>query len=206
VRAASKGTAFDVKYLNTRSNQDFYGFTRKNLDEEQSPAVMDHILEHSMSGDIVILTFASFRLNEGNVSAERIAQGKLILQDYVDALVKKNVKVAFVKDTPAYPNVPVSQCVVRAVMFKNLDSCRTLKSDVEAMRFNQVSFFEDVARNFPEVEMIDPLKHFCDDIYCYKVSMPDHKLLYFDHHHLNVSGSYVLKDEFSRIISMVKPE
>jgi peptidoglycan/LPS O-acetylase OafA/YrhL len=97
-------------------------------------------------------------------------------------------KVVFVYQTPELPFAP-KYCIMRNLIGGTW-GCAIPRTDQDAFFSQYRNIVDDVLRDYPQVDIIDPMKMFCDADNCYAAK--DGQLLYEDDIHVNILGAQLI--------------
>jgi hypothetical protein len=114
----------------------------------------------------------------------------------LEQLQDANKEIIVILDTPVL-NFSPEQCMMRpwrlsGDLFKN--PCAIARSEVDSKRKKYLAIIMDVLKEFPSVQILDPLPAFCDETYCWAIKKE--KMLYRDKGHLSKIGSIYLGEYF----------
>lgn len=119
------------------------------------------------------------------------------LKRTIDFLIKKNIKVILIRDTPDLPGNLVDYCKLHSPVASK--DCIIKKSEVLMGRALEDELVTKLRNEFPGIAIVDPLNLFCDENSCY---LKRNGVLYFrDQHHLSISGSREVANELLDKIS-----
>ena len=105
----------------------------------------------------------------------------------INQLIAAGKNVIYVKDVPEFNHEP-SECEQRVPIFSTGPAeCRIPRKALDQRRAGYDEAVRELAGLYPNLVIYDLTTIFCDDGYCH---MKDgDQYLYFDKHHLNISGS-----------------
>ena len=113
-------------------------------------------------------------------------------------LSQQNYPVYFVIDVPTLPFFP-SSCIGRSFgLFSRYESCKITREYYEQSVKIYKQIINSLAKEFPKINVIDPVNALCDKKFCY--AFDGVKPLYGDNHHLNVEGGKRLFNELKKHI------
>ncbi|WP_172838960.1 acyltransferase family protein [Legionella micdadei] len=120
------------------------------------------------------------------------------LRETLQLLVKKHKRVIFSYDVPELLH-PINECLDSRPLYLHnhtIKNCDVPRNTVDQRQGPLRQLFAEILKEFPQVEIFDPLNYFCDQKWCYafKNGVP----LYYDDDHLSVEGSKFYADAFAK--------
>lgn len=123
----------------------------------------------------------------------------------VGELVRAGKVVYLLDDRPAFPFFPDVCKYVRRRFFwqaRRGTHCEFERSRYEAQRSQYLHALQAVAKQLPNVHLLDTSRIFCDDKFCRMGR--DGKLFYRDQNHLTVAGSRAMAADLARQITLAR--
>ncbi|RLT34224.1 MAG: hypothetical protein DWI55_00360 [Chloroflexi bacterium] len=119
-------------------------------------------------------------------------------RDYRDSVIEMfeivtkipRAKIVFVYQTPELP-FKLEYCILRNLMGE-ATGCAIPRADQDEFFSQYRNIVDEVLKEYPQVDTIDPLKTFCDDEKCYAAR--DGQLLYDDDIHVNILGAQLVME------------
>ncbi len=184
---------YELRYINTESKEDIYGFTFGDGNVVYKPKVFEYILKMSLRNDIVFLTFASSRMD--NAPEAQLKEGLEIWKHYLDLLRKKGVLIVLVKDSPIFAKAPVEQCAIQGSLFHNMSACEMNRSLAREARLKQEAMFDFFG---PIAKTFDLFPFFCDVDTC--SMFQNGSLWYYDHSHYTKDVSLKIAPDLRKFL------
>lgn len=168
-------------------------------------AVLDFVHGRRVGNVLLIACWGGY-LRDGDGyyrdgEAERLHQDLL---KTIALLEAAGAKVWIMQQVPR-PGVNVPQLLTTAaIMGRDPEALGLPLADHrEALRL-QGPIFDGVTNSFPEVTILDPTGHFLDRRGQYRIAMAG-RSLYWDDHHLSVTGAMLLRPLFEPLFNGIRP-
>ena len=169
-----------------------------SIDDKAYQLIFNSVISDSNIKSVILADFWAMRLGNdfdpdkkslaGNTTPDDSLGFKAELTKTVNALLAANKKVYLAEDIPTFPFDPQKCKFSRPFSLTN--RCIEDRDTTYGGHSKYFPFFQKMARENPNVQIISMSEHFCGRNYCSMAK--DGVLLYRDTNHLNINGSRYL--------------
>ncbi|CDZ76231.1 O-acetyltransferase OatA [Legionella massiliensis] len=143
--------------------------------------------------------------NGKQIPREDISFWEPALRDLLNKFIERDNRIILTYQVPELFH-DMKDCIdnrpVR-ISKKTVPNCNIPRKIVDERQAPFRKILNKVLKDYPQVEVFDPLKYFCDSQWCYATK--NGNALYFDHNHLSVKGSEFYAESFVKEFPSLLP-